>query len=249
MQSCSGQVHQLVLPVEPPHPLVERTQPLQQLLPDPPEDLLTLLAVLLAGQHLQKLLPVSRGLDGQLGTIPDHPVVLVPEGRIVGLAEDVRHGLLEVAQPLEGDLDEGEEPHEAEQVAAGGVPGLVLVGGLEVLVVAPIVHVDLEAHLHLDVAEEPRVALESLVVLSHDPDFVRNVGKGDPEEGVEKFEHFAELQHQLEEGLELDLPFFLKPPQNLSRVLQNEIRRIVLLHDFFLHSNFPIIAQNKTQGI
>lgn len=52
-----------------------------------------LLGALLAHDDADELSAVPRGFDGQFGALSDEPVVLLAEGCIVGLAEDVGHGL------------------------------------------------------------------------------------------------------------------------------------------------------------
>ena len=130
--------------------------------------------------------------------------MLFAEGRVVGLAEDVGHGRFGVADFLEGDPDEGEEPHHAEQVAGSGVVLLELLGGLEGVVVA-VVDVDVQAHLEADEGEEAGLVGVQLVVAADDGYLFLDVGEGDAEEGVERLEDEEVLVEDVAEGLEGNL--------------------------------------------
>lgn len=111
-----------------------------------------------------------------------------PEGCVVGLGKDVGHVCFGVAYFLEGDPDEGEEPHHAEQVAGSGVVLLVLLGRLEGVVVVAVEEVDVPLHLQPHEAEEAGLPREQLVVASDDGHLLLDVGEGDAEEGVQRLE-------------------------------------------------------------
>lgn len=198
----SWQLGQLVLLVEVPHYLVNLQEALHEFFAHLVE---FVLVVLFAGDDLNELFSVGRGFDGQLGTVPDHKIVAITESVVVSFAEDIGHAGFAVLHAQEGGSDEGQQPHHSEEVSAGRVVGLVLFGSLEFLVVAGVVHHDVELHLHLHETEEALVTLESLVVFCHNSDLVLDVREGYPQEGVDLFESLAELVQDHEEVLKNDI--------------------------------------------
>lgn len=52
--------------------------------------------------------------------------------------------------------------------------------------------------------------LETFVVFSHYPHLITDIRKGDPQESVQQLENFAELKHEFEEILKIDLLLLLE---------------------------------------
>jgi hypothetical protein len=167
-----------------------------------------LFAHFLAHHCLNELPAVARCLDGQFRALPDDPAVFFPEGGVVGLAEYVGHVGFGITYFLEGDPDEGEEPHHPEQVAGSGVVLLVLLGRLECVVVVAVEQVDEPLDLQPDEGEESGLSGEQLVVAADDGHLFLDVGEGDAEEGVQGLEDEQVLVEDVAEGLERDLLAF-----------------------------------------
>lgn len=188
--------------VETPQRLVDRDEPLQEFRIFGLE---SLVIAALAHDCIDQHPSVPRGLDGQLGALPHQPRMLLPEGCIVGLAEHIGHVLLRISGLFEGDPDEGEEPHHAQQVAGSRVVLPVLLGRLEGAIVIAVVDMDVLLHLQPDEGEEAGHVLEGLVIILDDRYLFFDIREGDPQEGVKRLEDEAKLIEYVAELFEKDL--------------------------------------------
>jgi hypothetical protein len=52
---------------------------------------------------------------------------------------------------------------------------------------------DVETHLHFDIAQKARVSLKSFVIFPHNSNLISNIGKSNAQKSVEQLKNFAEL--------------------------------------------------------